>query len=300
VPTLLAVGAVAFLIAADAPSRSLTWNHTIDAAESIGVTGAVIVTTVSIALAISLQPLQFRLVQLLEGYWPTWAPLWVARMGVWAQGRRRDRIADRISAASKSKSVAALIAINERIQVAETQVRERFPDPNRLLPTALGNALRAAEDRVGQRYGLQSVIIWPRLFRLLPAEVRAALDDEVTQLDVSARLSVTWSLAGVVSAAILLREPSALVTNPLWAALVVGVWVLARLSYLSAVESAIAHGSDIEVAIDLYRSLVVDAMRLPPTLKMSEERRVFRRLCRLFQTYEPSSEEFYYRTEPAA
>lgn len=291
---------VAFFLAADAPSEPLNWDNTIVAAQSIGLTGAVVITAVSVALAISLQPLQFRLVQLLEGYWPTWAPLWVARLGVWAQGKRLERITGRMSAKSADASEAARIAADERIHTAETQVLERFPNPDRLLPTSLGNALRAAEDRVGQRYGLESVVIWPRLFRLLPAEVQTALDDEVTQLDVSARLSVTWFVAGAVSAGIVLAEPSALLTHPLWVVMVLAVCVLARLSYSSAVESAIAHGSDIEIVVDLYRSLVIDAMRLPAAQRMSEERRTFRRLCRLFQTHGPSTDEFYFRAETAA
>ncbi len=104
-----------------------------------------------------------------------------------------------------------------------------------MLPTALGNALRASEDKVGQRYGLQSVVIWPRLFHLLPERV-PGMDDEVTQLDVSVRLSVTWTVACIASAAVLLRNPSAVIEHPGWLTVLFGVASLARLSYQSAVE----------------------------------------------------------------
>lgn len=297
-PTLLAVGVVAFLFAADAPSTPLTWDTMKVAVDRIGATGAFVLTAVSVALAISLQPLQFRLVQLLEGYWPAWAPTWVARVGVWSQGRRRDRMIRRISITSRASSSAAQTAAAEKSQTAEIQVRERFPAEDRLLPTALGNALRAAEDRVGQRYGLESVVIWPRLFRLLPPEVQTALDDEVTQLDVSARLACTWAIAASVGSGFLLRDLHALAQHPLWMVLALGVWVLARLSYSAAIESAIAHGSDLEVAIDLYRCRVVDAMRLPPTRKLSQERKVFGQLCRLFATHGKSNQELVFRSEP--
>ncbi|PIE27725.1 MAG: hypothetical protein CSA58_02710, partial [Micrococcales bacterium] len=95
-----------------------------------------------------------------------------------------------------------------------------------------------------------------------------------------------------------LHSPTGLVEHPFWALLIVGIWSLARLSYLSAVESAIAHGLDVEVAIDLYRAKVIDAMRLPLPDKMSRERRVFRRLCGLFRTHGVSSQEFVFRAEP--
>ena len=299
VPTLLAVGVVAFLLAAEAPSNDLTWKVITDAGEQIGLSGAAALTAASIGLAISLQPLQFRLVQLLEGYWPTWTPRALAQLGIWSEGRRRQRIARRMAATARGLSASAEIAVAEKRQTAEIQTRERFPQTDRLLPTALGNALRASEDRVGRRYGLESVVIWPRLFRLLPEEVQSALDDEVNQLDVSARLAVTWSVAAAVSSGIVLAQPHQLWDHPLWIGVVALIWLLARLSYLSAVESAIAHGLDVEVAIDLYRSRVIDAMRLPPTKRLSQERRVFGRLCHLFQTQRPTDQDLEFRKEPA-
>lgn len=285
------------MLAADAPSEPLSWTSSNKAVRSIGLSGALVITGVSTALAVSLQPLQFRLVQLLEGYWPAWAPSALARIGMWSETRRRTRIPRRIAMSGVPTSPSARIAALERSQTAETQVRERFPETDRTLPTALGNALRASEDRAGARYGVESVVIWPRLFRVLPPDVRSALDDEVDQLDVSARLTVTWSIAATVGTLIVLHDPSGLWENPSWAALVGGLWVLSRLSYLAAVESAVAHGLDVEVAIDLYRARVVDAMRLPMPAKMSHERRLFRRLCRLFQAGGPTQQEFVFRID---
>jgi hypothetical protein len=73
-----------------------------------------------------------------------------------------------------------------------------------------------------------------------------------------------------------------------------------RLSYQSAVESAIAQGVDLEVAIDLYRSRVVDAMRLYPTTSLEEERRVFGELCELFQTPSHSTQGLQFNPEARA
>lgn len=289
---------MAFLLAADAPYNPVDWHTFQTAAASIGGGGALVITALSVAIAVSLQPLQFRLVQLLEGYWPAWFPAFLSRLGVWLEMRRRDRIVDRISVSPAGKSAAAIQVAHERAQTAESQLRQRFPPEDRLLPTALGNALRASEDSVGRRYGLESVVIWPRLFHLLPERVRAGMDDEVTQLDVSVRLTVTWTAAGVACTLLLLRDVPALFTNPLWLVVAGGIFILARLSYQSAVESAIAQGVDVEVAIDLYRARVIDAMRLKPSASLRQERRIFGELCELFQTTTESDADM--RFDPSA
>ena len=270
------------MVAAGAPATGFSWSQIEKAAAAIGGPGAIVISAASIAIAVSLQPLQFRLVQLMEGYWPAWFPAFLARVGVRLQAERRNRLIRRLSVAPDLDSNAAIVA-RERALNAESQLNQRFPEQDRLLPTALGNALRASEDSVGQRYGLQSVVIWPRLFHLLPNEVRSGMDDEVTQLDVSVRLAFTWTLAGIVSAIVLADDLTGLAKNPLWILVVLAVFILARLSYQSAVESAIAQGVDLEVAIDLYRARVIDAMRLYPTESLEAERVVFRELCDLFQ-----------------
>lgn len=289
---------VAFLVAADAPVNTASFTTVQTAATSIGGVGVLLIFTLSAAIAVSLQPLQFRLVQLLEGYWPAWFPPFLMRFGIQLERWRRNRIRKRLVVTSRGSSPAAVAAATERMQAAEAQLRQRFPAETRLLPTALGNALRASEDSVGKRYGLESVVIWPRLFRLLPESVRADVDDEVTQLDVSARLAVTWTLGGTISSIWLLHDLAALVENYVWFAVPLGVFLLARLSYQSAVESAIAQGVDVEVAIDLYRARVIDAMRLRPTVSLAQERRIFGELCELFQTPSSSTQDLHF--QPAA
>ena len=282
-----------------APDNDLTWASLTTAFNELNLSQVGLVTAGAIAVAVTLQPLQFRLVQLLEGYWPISSRAWAYRLGLWRQGQRVDRLEKRLSVFPEpERSLGRQRALEARAQAALDRLEERFPSANRPSPTALGNALRAAEDRVGRRYGLQSVIVWPRLFPLLPAEFRSSIEDEVTQLDVSTRLSVTWSVAGLLASAIALRDLHAALHNPRWLLVVGAIWLLAWLSYRAAVESAVAHGLDIEVALDLYRSQVVDAMRLPSTSTLSEERRVFAGLTALFTTYDEDHDiELIYRAD---
>lgn len=97
---------------------------------------------------------------------------------------------------------------------------------------------------------------------------------------------MTWLAAAIVSSGIVLSRPALAVEHWGWLLIVAALWLLAWLAYRSAIESAEAQGVDIEVAIDLYRHNLVEAMRLPETRSLSEDRTVFPVLCKLFTTYE--------------
>ena len=62
---------------------------------------------------------------------------------------------------------------SSRRQIAGARLRRRFPLPDHLVrPTALGNALSAMEDSAGRDYGLDAVIVWPRLYVVLGGRSR--------------------------------------------------------------------------------------------------------------------------------
>jgi hypothetical protein len=299
-PTLLAIGCLALLIKVGAPGQPLTLEALVSAARALGLQGALAITATAVAVAVTLQPLQFRLVQLMEGYWPTGHGGWVFKAGVGFQRWRLKRLNARLVTAALPSSQSGRRVIEERMADAEMRIRTRFPAADRLLPTALGNVLRSAEDRVGLRYGVDSVTLWPRLFPLLPADYRQSLEDEVTQLDVSCRLAVTWAATAIISLCILMRDASELAANWSWLLVVAGLLGLAYLSYKAAIESALAHGSDLEVALDLHRGLVIEAMRLPAPARLGEERRSFRWLCALLNTYDSNhGYDFIFRTAEA-
>jgi hypothetical protein len=56
-------------------------------------------------------------------------------------------------------------------------------------PTALGNALRAAEVRPQVAYGLDGVVVWLRLYPLLPEAMRSLLGDAQSECQLNAELS---------------------------------------------------------------------------------------------------------------
>ena len=90
VPTVLAMGTVALVVLADAPHKALNTPNVSAATERLGLKGGAAIIIVAAALSITLQPLQYRLVQLLEGYWapPLLGPAF--RVGIWLQKRSRS------------------------------------------------------------------------------------------------------------------------------------------------------------------------------------------------------------------
>lgn len=219
-------------------------------------------------LAFILQPLQLSLVRLLEGYWG---------------GSRLARAADSIAVAwhrrQREKLVTASQSTHEpstglivQMATAARQLRRFYPAPDRLLPTMLGNVLRAAEEKGEQRYGLDTVVIWPRLYHVLPEELQQSVADQRNQLDIATRLCVVFILAAIVSAALLYRHG--------WWNLAESIAVaLAWMSYRSAIAAALAFGESIQVAIDLHRFDMLKALHLPAPADRDAERKANGLLC---------------------
>jgi hypothetical protein len=242
---------------APAPDRVLDHARDVDGWE-VGL----LFVAVAVA-ALLLQPLQVGLVRLLEGYWPAWA----APLTAWGRRRQRDRFDALTTAAAprpQPPSPDELIAMG----AAEAQLRRAFPpDPSVLLPTRLGNVLRAAESRAGEPYGLDAVVAWPRLYPLLPEPVRAIVDDQRDGLDLAARFCAVFAAAAAVSAGLLVASG--------WWLLVPAAWVtLAFLSYRGAITAAVAYGEGIRAAIDLHRFDLLTALHLPLPATLEQERAI--------------------------
>ena len=148
-----------------------------------------------------------------------------------------------------------------RVRAAKLQL-SMYPEQDQLLPTRLGNVLRAAEDQAGQRYNLDTVIVWPRLLPHITGPLAQRLTQTRSQLDAFVRLSVTLLAATVVATAMLL-------TDGPWLAIPVITVLLARISYKAAVYTAAKYGQGIHVAFDTHRFDMLRALHypLPPTLQ---------------------------------
>jgi hypothetical protein len=120
----------------------------------------------------------------------------------------------------------------QRAGRAGHELRRRFPLPDHLVgPTALGNALAAAEDSAGRPYGLDAVAAWPRLYSVLGQRVRAVVDDRRDAVDTAARMAVVLALTA----------PALLLAQSGWRpALSLAPLGLAWLAYRGACGAAVA------------------------------------------------------------
>jgi hypothetical protein len=136
------------------------------------VLGILVLLTVA-ASGFVVQQFDFTVLRLLEGYWPGWlTPLagWLVK----GQRRRFKRIDQQLQTLNRRGLVTLTPQEREAYIQADLDLGE-FPELGRLLPTQLGNILRAAEDHCAAKYGLDAIICWPRLWLLLPEATKTEL-----------------------------------------------------------------------------------------------------------------------------
>ena len=215
------------------------------------------------------QQFEFTVVRLLEGYWPDWCrPLY--RWGVRQQKQRFKRL-DRQYQDFNRKGLAMLTP-EERQEYIQVDLQlAQFPDNGRLLPTRLGNILRSAEDRCAQKYGLDAIICWPRLWLVLPDGAKAELTQARNALDLNARLWL-WSLLFVVWFLVLK-------VSWLWLLGLLVLWVgCLWLAQRWILQAAQVYGELLESAFDLYRFQLYEALRWPLPTHPAKEQELGRRL----------------------
>jgi hypothetical protein len=269
-PTYAAVLTVAFFLAAGAPGP-VDVGTALDRLDSLSAGQLVLLGLVVLVLAVVLHPLQLPLVQSLEGYWPE-RPARLGQRCRARQERRRGRLVERTRVPAQGADEQEA----ERALVAAWQLSRRFPPAGRpLMPTALGNVLRATEARAGAAYGADTVTWWPRLYPQLGERVRAVVDDRRDQLDLACRLSVTALVGAVVTAGLLAR-------SGWWLAVPLVLVGFGLLAYRAAVSAAVGFGEAVRTSFDLHRFDVLAALHLPLPADPAAERLANERLSRFW------------------
>ncbi len=267
-PTAVLALFVLALLWSGAPGRSPDLDRVVAEAEDLGVWEGALLFLALVVVGLVLQPLQLSLVRLLEGYWgDSRLSRLLAAPGTAFHRRRRGRLAARQVHSAGRPSADELADM----RLAEAALRRLYPPAVGVLPTKLGNVLRAAEHQAGSRYGLEATVAWTRLYPLLSKNVAALVDDERDQLDLTARFCVVFVVATVVSLGLL-------VSHGPWLLVPAATLVLAWLSYRAAVAAALAYGEGIATAFDLHRFDLLRALRLPLPPDRDCERRANARL----------------------
>jgi hypothetical protein len=163
----------------------------------------------------------------------------------------------------------------------------RYPDePGDLLPTALGNCLRAFERRAGSAYGISAIRAWPRLYLVLPDPTKIYVDELRNQLDAAVRMAALTALGSLITAVLL-------VPHPVWLLLPAGLAALSLISYRASIAAAEVYGTAVTAAFDVHHLLLLEHFGMERPDNTDKERVDHRMLMKLFR--EDSSINVTYR-----
>lgn len=261
-PSLLLVVYAFILVRSGAWSHQPDWTAAVDAFFHIGVGGTVLLIVLGMALGLGTHPLQFGLVQFLEGYWGTNAIARKARSVMITHHRNRASVLE-------GKDM-------EGDQEAGRLLTLYPHDPDLVMPTRLGNVLRRYEMLAGRQYELKVLTVLPHMALAARPEDARYLDDQRLQLDVAVRMCFTAVLAAFISAALLCRDEW-------WFLIAIIPCFLAYIAYRGAVVSAREYGVAMTTLIDLNRFALYERLHLPKPSNIEEERKNNRRVMNLME-----------------
>lgn len=282
-PTAVLTGYLGLILAAGAPSHRPSMNRALATFDALSIRRLVALLLVVFVASIATHPLQVPLVQLLEGYW------WGLPLGAVAAERASDRFRRRQD--SLTAQLQRLQAKEEPRDWATEQglsdVLRRLrwlPDPQHVLPTELGNVLRAGEVRAGVRYGLELDVALPRLFPNLPPGPAAELADRRNQLDAAVRLCLAFGVATLAGIALLLRH------GP-WLFLPLSTYLASWACYAAAVAAGRGFCTSLAAAVDLSHLKLHDSLQLQRPRSLRDELKKARLLMLLFRGEELADDE---------
>lgn len=164
-----------------------------------------------------------------------------------------------------------------------------FPDePEALMPTRLGNILKNSEQYPFKRYDADAVLLWPRLYTVLPDGFSKTLEAAKASLDFMLVVSCLSGLFAFTSGIYLLA-----VQTVWWLFLLcfLGGLVVARLAYNGALEAAITYGQLIKSAFDLYKGELRKQLGYEQPKSLAEERDFWHNLYELVYRGEAGNPE---------
>jgi len=152
---------------------------------------------------------------------------------------------------------------------------EERPDESRLLPTAFGNMLRAAEEHPLNLFGMDCVRWWPRLMQVVPPELHGQLWGSLVPVIALLNISTVLSAVVITAAIALLMWGQ---TWWLFPVAVLGGCGAARLCYCAAVTQAAGYGALIRAAFELYRHRILNEMGIELPSSFEDEQYLWKAL----------------------
>lgn len=261
------------------------------------LTRVIVLLVVALAIAVASHPIQFVLVQLLEGYWgkSRTARAWAAKRML-AHLKVRDA-ADRlledagslIYPTNESDLLAGVEFRNPARQVAISEIVQRsadrrgaamvyasYPIARRVMPTRLGNVLKKYESTAGSAIGLDLVKWASHIGMVADPSHTAYVQDQRQRLDLAVRMTIVGLICSV--ATIMVAWP-----HGLWALVALLPFGMAWLSYRGALAAAASYGQALTAWLHLNRFQLYDRLGLDRPASSSAERLQNKKLVALWR-----------------
>ncbi|MEV8213992.1 hypothetical protein [Leifsonia sp. NPDC077715] len=268
-----------------------------------------VLIAVAISIAVVTHPLQFVIVQLMEGYWGTsTAGLALAYRRALVQARRFDRALRLFSKVNPQtrpreeplppgstraeRDARARQALMQALTFSASSAEvASFPSTEAsVLPTRLGNVLRRYEARAGQSIGLP-ILNWATFIGMVAdARHTAYVQDQRQGLDLAVRMTAVSLLCAAVSTV-------ALWPHGLWVLLAVLPYAAAWLSYRGALAAAHAYGKAFEAWLYLNRFTLYEQLHLATPKTSNDEQELGAQLEEMLGGAGRSDVEYDHRSE---
>jgi len=152
------------------------------------------------------------------------------------------------------------------------------PEPEYVLPTRLGNAIRAFEYYANERYGIDPITLWSRLLSVIPEEFLNIIKDTIASFNFLINLVLIVLLLGLE---LLILPPYG---NLEWRLLgVLGSLIISYLLYREAVKQAVAWGYNFNAAFDLYRRDLLKQLGFHPPSTLEKEKELWTKIMQFIR-----------------
>jgi hypothetical protein len=194
--------------------------------------------------------------------------------GIAAHQGRCSRLRER---SASSPSTTSPESSSEYGMRAALKLYDNYP-PNldRVMPTTLGNIIRAAEDYGYDRYGFEIIYLWSRLAAVLPAEYLTDVERSIIEYQAPLMVSFGSAILAVSSLFLVMRTISTIVV----VLMVAGSSMLSWIAYRLAFQPAKDYGDLLRTAVDLFRKDLLE--RWWPELLAVDDDRVRLEILREF------------------
>ena len=223
---------------------------------------AVVLSFVVFVLTGLLYDLNNPIIRMYEGY--TWQNSLIGRVFCRLERSRFRKVAS-LAAATRSMRVEVAQANISGSELGDLRGQEtalalymnaELPDTeDLLLPTRLGNVIRCFERYPFLAYGMDVIVLWPRLVSKIDSGFASTIDETKTAFDFMLNLSFLSGITFLGVLAIGLAIPAPLeriyVLPWLWRASF--FFVLTVIFYSFSINRALAWGVQVRAAFDLYR-----------------------------------------------